>query len=173
MMTADPDIPRPDPDFEADELTMLGQYLDFHRSTLLMKCAPLSDADLKRRAVATSNLSLLGLVRHLTEVEYGWFCEELDAQVERSVYFTPDDPNGDFDNLDSQPVADVWSAFRAQLDESRRILATYTDAGAEARGRRRGSRSARWVLLHMLEEYARHNGHADLLREAIDGSVGE
>ena len=128
MMAADPGI-REDPDLNADELTVLGQYLDYHRATLAMKCARLSEADLKRRAVPTSNLTLLGLVRHLTEVEYGWFCEWLDGQPEKSVYFTDDDPNGDFDNLDTHPVADVWTAYSAQVAESRRILATFTDGG--------------------------------------------
>src|SRR5919112_1724978 len=99
MMAADPDIPREDPDLNADELTVLAQYLDFHRATLAMKCARLSEADLKRRAVPSSNLTLLGLVRHLTDVEYGWFAEWLDGQPERSLYFTAEDPNGDFDNL--------------------------------------------------------------------------
>ena len=173
MIIADPDIPRPDPDVQAGELTMLGQYLDFHRATLAMKCARLGEDELKRRAVPTSNLTLLGLVRHLTEVEYGWFCEELDGQPERSVYFTADDLNGDFDNLDAHPVADVWAAYFAQLVESRRIVGTYDDGGEPARGARRGPTSVRWVLLHMVEEYARHSGHADLLREAIDGETGE
>src|SRR5215212_1440140 len=154
-MTADPSIPREDPDLLADELDLLGQYLDYHRATLAMKCARLSETDLKRRAVPTSSLTLLGLVRHLTEVEYGWFCEWLDGQPERAVYFSDDDPDGDFDNLDSHPVADVWSAYRAQVAESRR------------------PRNVRWILAHMVEEYARHNGHADLLREAIDGETGE
>src|ERR687896_627969 len=109
MMATDPDIRRDDPDLEADELTVLGQYLDFHRATLEMKCARLPEEQLKRRAVPSSNLTLLGLVRHLTDVEYGWFCEWLDGQPERSRYFTPDDPNGDFDNLDSHPVIGVWA----------------------------------------------------------------
>jgi hypothetical protein len=173
MMSADPEFPREDPDLNADELTGLGQYLDFHRATLAMKCARLSETDLKRRAVPTSNLTLLGLVRHLTEVEYGWFCEWLDGQPERSVYFTADDPNGDFDNLDAQPVADVWAAYSAQVAESRRIIGTFTDGGEPARGGTGRPRNVRWILSHMLEEYARHNGHADLLREAIDGETGE
>jgi hypothetical protein len=173
VMDPDPDVPRSDPDLQADELTMLGQYLDYHRATLAMKCAGLGEDELKRRAVSTSNLTLLGLVRHLTEVEYGWFCEGLDGQPEKALYFTSDKPNDDFDNLDSDPVPDVWAAYQAQVKESRRILGTFSDAAEMARGGARRPRNVRWIALHMVEEYARHNGHADLLREAIDGATGE
>jgi hypothetical protein len=172
-MADDPDIPRTDPDLLAGELAMLGQYLDFHRATLEMKCAGLSDHELKRRAVPSSNLTLLGLVRHLTDVEYGWFDEWLDGQPEQASYFTSDDPNGDFDNLESRPVPEVWDAYHAQVAESRRILGTFSDAAEVARGGAGRSRNVRWVAMHMIEEYARHNGHADLLREAIDGRTGE
>src|ERR671917_2331257 len=126
-MAADPGTPREYPDLNADELTVLGQYLDYHRATLAMKCARLGDADVKRRAIPTSGLTLLGLVRHLTEVEYGWFCEWLDGQPEHAFYFTADDPDGDFHNVDSNPVADVWTTYSAQVAESRRILSTFGD----------------------------------------------
>jgi hypothetical protein len=172
-MAANPDILRSDPDLQAGELVMLGQYLDFHRATLEMKCARLTEDELKRRAVPTSNLTLLGLVRHLTDVEYGWFAEWLDGQPERNLYFTAEDPNGDFDNLESQPVLAVWAAYHAQVAESRRILATFAEADEMARGGPGRARNVRWIALHMVEEYARHNGHADLLREAIDGATGE
>ena len=173
MMAADPDIPRCDPDLTARELDALGQYLDFHRATLEMKCAGLTEDELKRRAVPTSNLTLLGLVRHLTDVEYGWFCEWLDGQPERTLYFTPEDLNGDFDNLESSPVLDIWAAYHTQVAESRRVLSTFADGGEMARRGGGRPRNARWIALHMIEEYARHNGHADLLREAIDGVTGE
>jgi hypothetical protein len=173
MMAPNTDIPRDDPDLQAGELAMLGQYLDFHRATLQMKCAGLTEEQLRRRAVPTSNLTLLGLVRHLTDVEHGWFAEWLDGQPERTRYFTPDDLNGDFDNLDSHPVPAVWDAYRTQIAESRRILGSFTDGGEMARGGCGRPRNVRWVALHMIEEYARHNGHADLLREAIDGATGE
>ena len=176
MMTADPSIPREDPDLQTDELTVLGQYLDYHRATLAMKCARLGEADLKRPALATSSLTLLGLVRHLTEVEYFWFCEWLDGQPEHAFYFTEDDPDGDFHNLDSHPVTDVWTTYSARVAESRRILGTFSDGNELARGRpspNRQPRNVRWIVVHMIEEYARHNGHADLLREAIDGETGE
>ena len=173
MMAADPDIPRSDPDLQTGELDILGQYLDFHRATLGMKCARLTEDELKRRAVPTSNLTLLGLVRHLTDVEHGWFAEWLDGQPERTLYFTPDDLNGDFDNLESQPVPAVWDAYHAQVAESRRILGTFVDGSEMARGGPGRPRNVRWIAVHMIEEYARHNGHADLLREAIDGATGE
>jgi hypothetical protein len=173
LMAPDPDIPRSDPDLQTDELTVLGQYLDFHRATLEMKSAGLSESDLKRRAVPTSNLTLLGLVRHLTDVEYGWFAEWLDGQPEQNRYFTADEPNADFDNLDSEPVSDVWAAYHAQLTESRRILGTFASGDEMARGGPGRPRNVRWIAVHMIEEYARHNGHADLLREAIDGATGE
>jgi hypothetical protein len=173
MMAANADIPRSDPDLQAGELAMLGQYLDFHRATLQRKCAGLTNEQLRRRAVPTSNLTLLGLVRHLTDVEHGWFDEWLDGQPERTRYFTANDLNGDFDNLESHPVPAVWDAYHAQVAESRRILDTFTDGREMARGGPGRPRNVRWVALHMIEEYARHNGHADLLREAIDGATGE
>src|SRR4051812_42077999 len=119
MMAADPDIPRVDPDLQTGELALLSQYLDFHRATLQMKCAGLTHEELKRRAVLSSNLTLLGLVRHLTDVEYGWFAEWLDGQPEQKLYYTTDDPNGDFDQLESRPVPEVWQAYHAQVAESR------------------------------------------------------
>ena len=170
-MTADPSIPREDPDLLTGELDLLGQYLDYHRATLAMKCARLSETDLKRRAVPTSSLTLLGLVRHLTEVEYGWFCEWLDGQPERAVYFSDDDPDGDFDNVAAVTRIDAFAAWQAECDNARTVAARMdlTDVGT-----RRGEEvSLRWVLVHMIEEYARHNGHADLLREQLDGAVGE
>ena len=152
---------------------MLGQYLDFHRATLQGKCAGMTEEQLKRRAVPTSNLTLLGLVRHLTDVEHGWFAEWLDGQPERARYLTRENPNGDFDNLDSHPVPAVWDAYHAQAAESQRVLGTFADGAELARGGPGRPRNVRWVALHMIEEYARHNGHADLLREAIDGETGE
>ena len=167
------DIPRTDPDLQAGEVQLLGQFLDYHRATLELKCADLDEAQLKVRAVPPSSLSLLGLVRHLTEVEYNWFAIWLDGQPDKAFYYAPDDPDGDFDNVDSQPVPDVWAAYHRVVAESRRILGTYADGGELARGGPRRPRNVRWVLTHMIEEYARHNGHADLLREVIDGAVGE
>ena len=166
-------IERVDPDLPGGEREMLTQYLDYHRATLRMKCAGLSEEQLKRRAVAPSGLSLLGLVRHLTEVERNWFTRMLDGQPYAPQYWSEDDPDGDFDNLDSTSVTEVWASYDAAVAESRRITASFADVADLARGTTGRPRNVRWVLVHLIEEYARHNGHADLLREAIDGVTGE
>jgi hypothetical protein len=172
-MSSTAEVTRTDPDLEADELTVLTQFLDYHRATLQLKCAGLSDEQLVRRSVPPSSLSLLGLVRHLSEVERSWFARVLDAQSAGPLYYSNDDPDGDFDNLDSAPVPDVWAAYHAAVAESGRVLATFAEGSDLARGGNKAPRNLRWVLVHLIEEYARHNGHADLLREQIDGATGE
>jgi Protein of unknown function (DUF664) len=168
-----PEIPRLRPSYVGTESESLSDWLDFHRATLQLKCAGLTDEQLKLRAVPTSTLSLLGLVRHLTEVERGWFCEDLDGQPAPPLYYTDDDPDGDFDNLDSHPVAEVWVAYHEAVASARQIWASF--ASPDNLGRKGGEEplNVRWVMTHLIEEYARHNGHADLLREAIDGERGE
>ena len=168
-----PGIERVDPDLQGGERELLMQYLDYHRATLRMKCAGLSDEQLRRRAVPPSTLSLLGLVRHLTEVEHNWFARMLDGQPHVPQYWSDSDPDGDFNNLESASVPDVWTSYDAAVAESRRVAATFDDVADLARGTTGRPRNLRWVLVHMIEEYARHNGHADLLREAIDGATGE
>ena len=164
---------RTDPDEQGGELDTLGQFLDYHRATLQMKCDALTAEQLATPAVAPANLTLLGLVRHLSEVERYWCAEVLDGQDVAPLYCSEEDPDGDLDRLDSAPVEQVWSRYRADVAESRRILATFSD-GAEPARRTSGSRPrVRWVLTHLIEEYARHNGHADLLRQALDGGTGE
>lgn len=152
---------------------MAGQYLDYHRETLRWKCAGLNEAQLKRRPVPPSTLSLLGLVRQLTEVELHWFSRWLDDQPVADPYSSPENRDGDFDDLDSATLAEVWEAYDASVADSQRVLAGYADGGELCRGEPGRPRNLRWVLVHVVEEYARHNGHADLLREAIDGQTGE
>ena len=172
-MEAVPGVERTEPDLQAGEGELLRQFLDYHRATLRMKCAGLTDAQLKQRSVPTSGLALLGLVRHLTEVERNWFHRMLDGQPHAPLYFGPEDADGDFDNLDSTPVSEVWAAYDKAVDEARQLEATFGDPGDLARGTTGRPRNLRWVMVHLIEEYARHNGHADLLREAVDGAVGE
>ena len=112
-------------------------------------------------------------MRHLTEVERNWFAVHLDGQPNTPLYYDDSDPDGDFDSLDSAPVDEVWAAYEAAIADAQRITGTFADPGDLTRGTRGRPRKLRWVLVHMIEEYARHNGHADLLRESIDGLSGE
>ena len=170
MDTAD----RTPPPQVADERETLAAYLDFHRATLEVKCTGLSDGQLRERPVPPSKLSLLGLVRHVTEVERGWFGNCVARRGLRPLYYSePDNLDGDFDDLDDAPVAEVLAAWRATCNESREIVAaadSLDDLGTRGDG---SDVTLRWVVVHMIEEYARHNGHADLLRERIDGATGE
>ena len=166
-------ISRPDPDGVTDEWHSLRQWLDFHRATLRLKCAGLTDDQLKRRPLPSTSLSLLGLVRHLTEVERGWFLETLAGQSIESLYYSEKDPDGDFDALDSHPVEEVFHRYLAATDEARAVVAGFNSPDELRRNASERPVTLRWVMMHMIEEYARHNGHADLLREAIDGARGE
>jgi uncharacterized damage-inducible protein DinB len=162
---------RIDPPYEAGERAMLDAWLDYHRATLAMKCDGLSDAQLRERAVPPSTLSLLGLVRHMADVERNWFRRVLGGGDAPPLYWSDDDPDGDFDNVDTADVADGFAVWRSACEWARQATAA---ASLETTGLRRGEPvSLRWILVHMIEEYARHNGHADLLRERIDGTVGD
>jgi hypothetical protein len=132
-----------------------------------MKCAGLDDAQLKLRACEPSTLSLLGLVRHMTEVERGWFRRHIGGEQVPPMYYTDQAPDDDFDALDSTPVAEVFERYEREVELCRQALdGVPFDQAA-------GERSVRWIVSHMVEEYARHNGHADLLRERIDGAIGD
>lgn len=156
------------------ERQALESWLNFHRQTLLQKCAGLTGAQLKERSVPPSRLSLLGLVRHMTEVERWWFRIHAADQDMAFVYSTPDNKDGDFDDLDgADPQADL-AAYRAET-----VLAdaAVRDKDLDNQVRSHGHhpeqvRDIRWIYIHMIEEYSRHNGHADLLRECIDGATG-
>jgi hypothetical protein len=162
---------RSEPSYLLADREMLEAWLEFHRTTLLLKCEGLTDEQRKARPVATSNLSLHGLVRHMAEVERNWF--------QRVLLSAPDTPHiwADIAVIDSElvPLDDAdWDADLAtwlEVCEQNRVIAAGKDLADE--GVRRGERVAlRWIYVHMIEEYARHNGHADLIRELIDGAVG-
>jgi uncharacterized damage-inducible protein DinB len=177
-MLLDPDIdPRADPPTRGDERATLVGFLRWHRETLELKCAGLAPAELARRSVPPSTMSLLGLVRHLAEVERGWFRRFMAGQDAPRLFITRDDPDGDFDGAVPDPavVAEAWRLWRAEIAFADRLLAETPDLDrvGKATDRWRGPMSLRWVLNHMIEEYARHNGHADLLRERIDGRLGQ
>jgi uncharacterized damage-inducible protein DinB len=165
---------RVNPPFIAGERAMLESWLEFHRATLLVKCADLADDQLKVRSVPPSSLSLLGLVRHMAKVEHVWFQRTMAGADTPRLYSTDNDPDGDFDNLATADAATDLAAFHTQVEAARQVAAQHDSLDAIAAAPRHGqSVSLRWIYVHMIEEYARHNGHADLLRECIDGAVGD
>lgn len=157
-----------------DEKATLAEYLRYHRLTLELKCADLDAEQLARRSVEPSTMSLLGLVRHLTEVERHWFRRVLAGLDAPRLYCSPDNRDGDFDGAVADPAVleEAWTNWRAEVAFAENLVAGMTDLDATA-PRDDGPVSFREVLVHMVEEYARHNGHADLLRERIDGRVGQ
>jgi uncharacterized damage-inducible protein DinB len=165
-----PEVKRAEPSLVANEREMLDGWVDYHRATLLWKCQGLTEEQLKQRAVPPSKLSLLGLVRHMTEVENGWFSRAV-GRLKEPRYFTGETPDGEFDWVDDADAAADIAVYLAECAESRRAVADLTLDHTFPR--RDDTFSLRWVYTHMLEEYARHNGHADLLRERIDGATGD
>jgi len=152
---------------------MLTAWLDWHRETLALKCAGLTDAQLRERSAPPSTLSLLGLVRHMADVERAWFRRVLAREDAPPIHYGPDDPDGDFDNVDTASAAEAFATWRAEVEHARELVAAQPDLEVTGVSQRTGKTvSLRWILVHMIEEYARHNGHADILRERIDGSKG-
>jgi len=165
---------RTDGPMTGDERVVLDHWLDLYRETVLLKIAGLDADQLARRAVPPSSMSLIGVVRHLTEVEAYWLrVVLLDEQDVPDYYCTPASPDGDFDDIDPAAAAADVAAYRAELVTTRANTAAWTDLDTPVRGLRRGNPvNLRWILTHLIEEYARHLGHMDLLREAIDGRTG-
>lgn len=160
------EIPR-----SGDERSTLLAFLEWQRETLARKCAGLAPDQLRIRSVEPSTLSLLGLVRHMADVERGWFRVTLAGEKLPERYSTDDDVDGDFNHVDT---ADVDEAFASWHEECGRADDIISRRALDATGKQRTGRevSMRWILNHMIEEYSRHNGHADLLRERIDGATG-
>jgi uncharacterized damage-inducible protein DinB len=169
-----PAVDRREPARESGERQALEEWLDFHRDTLLWKCSRLNADQLKQRPVPPSRLSLLGLVRHMTEVERWWFRMHADQQ---NVDF-PYDPKlegADFEDLERADVAVNLAAYRDEIAAAKAAVAAKSlEEVVPSRGDHpERTRNVRWIYLHMIEEYARHNGHADLIRELIDGQAGD
>jgi len=160
------------PPTEADERTTLTAFLDFQRATLALKCDGLTDAQLREPAVPPSDLSLLGIVRHMAEVERNWFRPVLSGDEMSAIFAPALDWNVAFRDVTDASVAEAFAAWRAECEHAQALVTAAPSLGVS--GNRGGGRfSLRWVLTHMIEEYARHNGHADLLRELIDGVTGD
>jgi uncharacterized damage-inducible protein DinB len=166
---------RVEPDRLADERTSLEQWVDFHRATLLMKCEGLTSEQLKMRSAEPSKLSLLGLVRHMSDVERGWFRRCAARQDVPFHYSRDDEPEADLLDTEWADAAEDLAHFVAECQRCREATAGLKlEEIVPSRGHHpERTRNIRWIYVHMIEEYARHNGHADLLRERIDGATGD
>ena len=161
-------------DAEGERDTMLG-YLRGYRLTLEMKCQGLDAEQLARRSVPPSTMLLLGLVRHMADVERNWF-RRVMAQADAPPHFWSDEiPDADWAGATADPavVAEAWRTWRAEIAFADEYVANSNDLGVRAPMRDGSTVALRDVIIHMIEEYARHCGHADLLRERIDGRVGQ
>lgn len=167
-----PEVRRTSESFVADERGMLEGILERHRATLLWKCAGLTGEQLARQAVPPSNLTLLGLVRHMADTERAWFRGRFRGERLPILYAREDRPDAAFEEADPGAAEDDFLRLTGEWDLAREAVAgaSLDDQFTHEQGMRI---SLRWVYNHMIEEYARHNGHADLLRQSIDGMTGE
>ncbi|MET7294594.1 DinB family protein [Streptomyces griseoloalbus] len=166
---------RSEPANNADERTMLEGWLDYHRRTLAWKCEGLTDDQLRTASVQPSELSLMGLVRHMADVERSWFRRVLAGEDAGPLHYTEADRDGEFHLTEADTWQEAYATWQAEIDVARRNAAGFAlDDLSRGRSRHTGEPfSLRWIYTHMIEEYARHNGHADLLRERIDGATGD
>jgi uncharacterized damage-inducible protein DinB len=173
-------VTRTDPDLHGDELTLLTQFLDFHRATLVQKVSGLSAEQLRTRAVPSSEITLAGMLKHLALVEDDWFQSTLFGRTDIEPWASApfeDDRDWDWHSAIEDSPEYLLGLYGAACARSRTAVA---EAGGDLErvsvepDRHTGGHfSLRWILIHMVEETARHNGHVDLIREAIDGSAGE
>ncbi|RBY96860.1 mini-circle protein [Blastococcus sp. TF02-8] len=171
---------RPEPPMAGDEVSTLLGFLDFHRATLAWKTAGL-DADALRVTVGASSMSLGGLLKHLAYVEETWFACRVHGLSRSPVWDGVDwesDPDHDWQSAVADSPGELRTLWEDAVTRSRRLVAeALADGGLDrpaAVALRDGrTPTLRWIVVHMIEEYARHNGHADLIRESIDGAVGE
>ncbi|HEY5989038.1 MAG TPA: DinB family protein [Streptosporangiaceae bacterium] len=163
---------RVSPPLIGGEREMLRAFLDYHRATLAMKCDGLSDEDLRRQSMPPSTLSLLGLVRHMAEVERTWFRRVINGEDIPLVWSDTGDYQVAYD-ASAATRSEAFTAWQAEVDHARRIEQQAESLDVTGYQPRWGEEvSLRLVMLHLIHEYARHNGHADFLREGIDGAVG-
>ena len=171
MVWTAPEIDRADEPFVGDERAMLDGFLDWHCATLLSTCAGLTGEQLVRRAVPPSTLTLLGLVCHLAEAERTWFRRRFRGEDVAALFGRPDKPDAAFEEVAADRADADIATLVNEWGLSRRAVAG-ASLGATFTSERWGEMSLRWIYLHLIGEYAHHNGHADLLRERIDGATG-
>jgi uncharacterized damage-inducible protein DinB len=171
---------RPEPPFAADEIATLLGFLDFQRATLEWKCSGLDTVGLTA-TVGASTMTLGGMLKHLAIVEDGWFSRSLHSQERRPPWDKVDwkaDPDWEWHSAADDSPEQLFEIWRDAVSRSRALVAeALAGSGLEQLSRRTWpdgrAPSLRWILCHMIEEYARHNGHADLIRESVDGLTGE
>jgi len=163
---------REEPDFQLDERETLLGWLQFHRETAIHKLQGLSDEDARRRIIPTSELTPVGIVNHLAYVEWGWFRTVFAGEPEADIWERSGDDDIEFKTTAS--VEEIVAFYREQIARSDEILAgaSLDDVAVFKRDSWPEAPSMRWIVTHMIEETARHNGHLDLLREQIDGATG-
>jgi uncharacterized damage-inducible protein DinB len=175
-MWVDPeDDPRDTGPTPHGEKAVLAAYLDHFRMTFEMKCEGLDAEQLAERSVPPSSMSLLGLVRHLASVEFHWFRRFIEGHMDLARPFkSPEDGDLDFNGAvpDDAVVAEAWDTWRTEVAHAREVYERYDDLGVSV-GPAGDESELREIVVHMIEEYARHCGHADLLRERIDGRTGQ
>lgn len=165
-------VERVGPPLTGNERETLRAFLDYHRATLEWKCEDLSDDELRQRSMPPSTLSLLGLVRHMAEVERTWFRRVIAGEDIGLVWSDGGDFQVAYDPTGSTR-SEAFEAWRAEVEHARRIEREADSLDVTGHNARWGEDvSLRLVMLHLIHEYARHNGHADLLREGVDGTVG-
>ena len=162
----------PEPLSAGTESEILGWFLDYSRAVLVRKAEGLTEAQ-ARATVPPSSLTILGLVRHLAGVEEYWWTEMFLGR-EAILWVDDDDPDRDFHPSESDTLDDALAALRTQIAAGNATLeAAVSFDQLAVRERRGNSVSLRWIVVHLIEEYSRHCGHADFLREAIDGLTGD
>ena len=168
---------RPEPPLAGDEAATLVGFLEYQRATLAWKCRGLTDEQL-RLALPPTNMTLGGMLKHLARVEDGWFFDVV-AERGKSEPWASMEWAAEWVDAAEHTGDELWRLWEERVESSRAIVAEQLAAGPDALDRThpawggQGFPSLRWVLVHMIEEYARHNGHADLLRQSIDGETGE
>lgn len=166
-----PAVTRVDEPLVGSERAVLDGFLDWYRATLLRKCTGLSAEQLAQQTAPPSNLSLLGLIRHMAEVERSWFRLRFAGQQVERLYRTEENPDADIECGTPGTAESDYAVFLSELDAARAAAAGH-DLDETFVGHRGVPISLRWLYVHMIEEYARHCGHADLIRERIDGAKG-
>lgn len=167
----------PELDPTGDETTLLHGFLDYHRTVLIRKAEGITDEQARTR-IEPSDLTLLGLIRHMAEVERSWFRRRFRALDAPPLYYGDHDRDGDFHPNDADTLDEAMATLRAEIEFAHTTTAgvaldTLATANPPTQRIPGWQPNLRWILIHLIEEYARHCGHADLLRQRIDGAVGD